>query len=208
MAGRPLRGYAVTMNLKIASLAAALALTAAAVGAQSFPNEASPFETMGAYDVPGQWLSKDCMHAPCALAPEPGKTAKAAPETPAAQPKTFTDNTPVNTRPGEADGRDVTAAMQALNSPGDAGQSAQRAAPNAPVAYSAAGNPETIVHIENNQDPMCTFKHTCRVLELINEEKTKLNEDPRFARPGETPDVNNGTSGFNLDPRPTRVRAQ
>ncbi len=198
MARRPLRGYAVTMNLKISSLAAALALRTAVAGAQSFPNEASPFETMGAYDVPGQWLSKDCMHAPCALAPAPGQTAKTSPEAPAAKPASFADNTPVNTAPGREAGKDLTEIMLAMS--GDAGR-APNAPPSKPVAYDAPGN--TIVHIESHQDFLCTFKQTCRVSELINEETKNLNEDPRFAH--ETPNADNGTAGFARDPRPTRV---
>lgn len=206
MAGPTLRGYAVVVNVKIPSLAAALILTAAAAQAQFASNDFSAIETMGAYDPPLKWASDDCQHAPCALAAEPGKTSKTA-QVPI-KPASFADDTPVyNTaaNPGREEGKSIAGLMAAMNDSEDPG----RDAPRAPRAASAA-DPTTVVHVGGEQarinSGLFTFRQTRNAARLLDEERVKINAPGQgFVVPGEAINPSAGTDGFIRNPKPTRV---
>ena len=209
MAGRPLRGYAVVVNVKIPSLAAALVLTAAAAQAQFATNDFSAIETMGAYDPPLQWASKDCQHAPCALANEPGKTASV---TAAVKQTTFDAPLYNPTTPAAEEGKNIAQLMARMNASGDAGQDALPGSRAATPANDAVPNAATIVHVgrvNHYDNGAFTFKKTIEAAAQMKQHQDQINTPGKgFAAPGETLNPNEGTSSFIQDPRPTRVFAQ
>jgi hypothetical protein len=190
------------MNVKTPSLAAALLLTAAAAGAEIQPN---PFETLGAYDVPGQWASKDCQHVPCARADAP-QTAKAAPELPPAKSATIAADAPVygSPRPGLEEGEKIANLMASMN--GSEAAAPRQLAANADS--SPVPNATTVVHVGGDQarinSGVFTFLQTRIAAEQMEAHRNEINTPGNgFAVPGQIINPNAGTSNFTG--RPTRT---